>query len=245
MSVKRVVEGAMHRNGVDGEPFHVVLFESDWTPDLMLGVVFDAPGAVAVFNLRLLEMGVIAFGGNSHRGDDYEADLRAWIARERRANIDLVTLVVKCDDCRTEYAAPPYYSLGTGYSDGDGVVAGVFGDGEHGLVHASDRSVCTGSLCARCAGPDLEPDVPGDVRRPTRVIAQGLRSTQGTTGPGHAAADVPTRAYAVREDGEAWFSCLKCLEDAGRSSVDWRPVEEDGTFGTRECETCGTLVAGR
>ncbi len=238
MAVKRVIEGAYHRNGIGGEPFHVVLFESDFEDargEVMLGVVFDAPGAVAVLNMRFLDLGIVAFRENSHRGDRYEADLRAWVKSFDRRDL------VQCDDCRQWYLGPAYYTLGTGYADGDGVVSGVFGDGESGLVHASDRSVCTGSLCPRCAGPDLEPDVSGDARRSVRAN----RAPQGP-GPGHTAASVPARAYDVTAPGEgSWISCLKCIEQGGDDSATWRLVEEDGTFGLRECETCSAPVAAR
>jgi hypothetical protein len=54
-----------------------------------------------------------------------------------------------CDECRTTYEPPIYYSLG----DGD--------DSEK-----ADH-VCTRNLCPECAGPDLDPDDPTDPRRPT------------------------------------------------------------------------------
>lgn len=46
----------------------------------MLGVVFDEPYHVAVFNLSKLALGNIAFGVNSWRGDVYEPLLRRAIA---------------------------------------------------------------------------------------------------------------------------------------------------------------------
>ena len=71
---------AHHRNGVCGEPFHAVLFRA---PDAgrMLGVVFDAPGHVAVFDLDKLLLGNVAFGVNSWRGDRYEPLLREAVRR--------------------------------------------------------------------------------------------------------------------------------------------------------------------
>lgn len=81
-----VEEVAYHRNGVGGEGFHVVKFRGELAegPDgdtHMVAVVFDEPGAVAVFDRELLGMGMIAFGQNSWRGDNYEEVLRAAIDR--------------------------------------------------------------------------------------------------------------------------------------------------------------------
>ncbi|MBY0460511.1 MAG: hypothetical protein K2V38_24615 [Gemmataceae bacterium] len=70
---------ACHRNGVCGAPFHAVRFRDPETGP-MIGVVFDAPHHVAVFQLDRLAQGVIAFGENSWRGDRYEPALRAAIA---------------------------------------------------------------------------------------------------------------------------------------------------------------------
>lgn len=69
-----------HRNGVTGVGFNVVTFMADGAP--MVGVVFPAAGEVAVFNREQLGQGDITFGSNSHRGDDYEAELRSAIAAQ-------------------------------------------------------------------------------------------------------------------------------------------------------------------
>ena len=80
VSLEKVVQVAFHRNGVSGTPFHVILFTSDEAPaNPKMAVVFDQPGAVAVFDLDLLSEGVIKFGQNSFRGDDFEPDLRLAI----------------------------------------------------------------------------------------------------------------------------------------------------------------------
>ncbi|MEW4569516.1 hypothetical protein AB1L88_16750 [Tautonia sp. JC769] len=68
-----------HRNGICGAPFYVLLFR-DPDEGRMLGVVFDEPHHVAVFNLDKLAAGNIAFGVNSWRGDRYEPSLRTAIA---------------------------------------------------------------------------------------------------------------------------------------------------------------------
>ena len=82
----RVGEIARHRNGVAGEPFYVVKFVAG--KDAMLGIIFDTPGHVAVFNRRLLNKGDIAFGSNSFRAEHYEKPLRAAIEQweKRRQN---------------------------------------------------------------------------------------------------------------------------------------------------------------
>jgi hypothetical protein len=152
VGVKRVIKGAHHRNGIGGAPFHVIQFESDEDDSkgaAMIGVVFDEPGCVAVFRQDLLAVGCIEFGKNSWRGDRYEGGLRAWIRRQEP--------MPQCDDCRHYYDGPVYYTLGTD---------NVFGDGKRCLVHDDDGTSCTGNLCPRCAGPYLEPDAPGDERRP-------------------------------------------------------------------------------
>lgn len=73
--MKTILNVARHRNGVSGNPFHVVIFRDG--RQKMIGIVFEEPGNVAVFDSNLLAAGVIAFGENSWRGDDYEAFLRA------------------------------------------------------------------------------------------------------------------------------------------------------------------------
>lgn len=72
-----------HRNGVCGAPFHVLRFRD---PDAgpMLGIVFDEPYHVAVFQFAELADGNIAFGRNSWRGDRYEPHLRDAIAAHRK-----------------------------------------------------------------------------------------------------------------------------------------------------------------
>jgi hypothetical protein len=73
----RIGEIARHRDGISGEPFYVVKFTAG--RDAMLGIIFDAPHHVAVFDRRLLSDGNIAFGSNSFRAEEYERPLRAAI----------------------------------------------------------------------------------------------------------------------------------------------------------------------
>lgn len=67
-----------HRNGISGAPFHVLTFR-DPDEGRMVGVVFEEPYHVAVFNLDKLAVGNIAFSVNSWRGDRYEPFLRTAI----------------------------------------------------------------------------------------------------------------------------------------------------------------------
>lgn len=74
----KVTHTARHRNGVGGEPFHVVMFT--WNTHRMAAFVFDTQGYVAVTCVTELAAGNIKFAnGNSWRGDDFEDDLRKAI----------------------------------------------------------------------------------------------------------------------------------------------------------------------
>ena len=57
----KIIDIAFHRNGICGAPFHAIIFRD---PDVgqMLGVVFDEPHHVAVFNMEKLAIGNITFG---------------------------------------------------------------------------------------------------------------------------------------------------------------------------------------
>jgi hypothetical protein len=73
----KIKEVDYHRNGVCGNGFNVVTFEDAMRKGrLMVGVVFDEPGSCAVFDCEMLGNGIIKFGVNSWRGDDYESALR-------------------------------------------------------------------------------------------------------------------------------------------------------------------------
>lgn len=78
---QEVKEIAFHRNGVSGEGFYVVKFYDRSVGD-MLGIVFDEPGCVAVFNKYSLDLGDIGFASNSWRGDYFEPFLRKAIMEE-------------------------------------------------------------------------------------------------------------------------------------------------------------------
>jgi hypothetical protein len=71
-----------HRNGICGAPFHVMIFQ-DAEQGRMLGIVFDEPYHVAVFNLDKLAQNVVTFGVNAWRGDWYEPILRQAIETYR------------------------------------------------------------------------------------------------------------------------------------------------------------------
>jgi hypothetical protein len=57
-----------------------------------------------------------------------------------------------CDDCEQSYPGPAYYTF-------DPMGCSHTTDGEEG-------DECTGNLCPSCAGIWLDPDQPGDTRRP-------------------------------------------------------------------------------
>src|SRR5262249_22929626 len=99
-------EIAYHRNGVSGAGFHVVKFidreslkpakklvdkmnEIAGKTGKMIGIVFEEPSHVAVFDRALLAQDVIAFGANSWRGDHYESALRK--ACEAYSKFDWIT----------------------------------------------------------------------------------------------------------------------------------------------------------
>lgn len=78
--INKIDKMAHHRNGVSGQSFTVVMFENAGNKAPMLAVVFDDTDKhVAVFDFNLLKQGVIEFGPNSFRGDNYERELRAFI----------------------------------------------------------------------------------------------------------------------------------------------------------------------
>lgn len=81
----KVTKVARHRNGISGEPFHVVLFKC---PDAgnMVATVFEKSGHVAVLNVDKTAAGdVDTFGNNCWRGGHYEKDLRFAIKEHERA----------------------------------------------------------------------------------------------------------------------------------------------------------------
>jgi hypothetical protein len=71
----KINEIAYHRNGVSGDGFFVINFE--YYKQRMVGVVFPGIGqcACAVFDLDLLNQGVIGFAENSWRGDQFYPEL--------------------------------------------------------------------------------------------------------------------------------------------------------------------------
>lgn len=94
-AVKNVQEVSYHRNGICGNGFYAIRFQSDiegydgkWGgkphPERkdanFLGIVFDEPGSCAITCLDLIpEVGVKFAAGNSWRGDHYEPELREAI----------------------------------------------------------------------------------------------------------------------------------------------------------------------
>jgi hypothetical protein len=82
--VQQLRDIAHHRNGGGGASFWVLRFQDGEGRD-MLGVVFDEPRHVAVFEHGRLARGDIEFGSNSWRGDGYEPHLRAAIRQYEAA----------------------------------------------------------------------------------------------------------------------------------------------------------------
>jgi hypothetical protein len=114
--ISSVHQVAWHRNGVGGEGFHAVVFDTETehcakcngfatlginglkqtvcmscgptsaetSATRMVAIVFDGPGQVAVLDIaKLSDPAVgVAFGENSWRGDQYEAELRSAISTE-------------------------------------------------------------------------------------------------------------------------------------------------------------------
>ena len=112
---------AYHRNGVSGEPFHAVIFR-DPDEGRMVGVVFDAPHHVAVFQLDKLALGTVAFGVNSWRGERYEPCLRRLIATADRTDDPTASQPESPNSLHTP--GPWHYAVGTNcdavYVVGDG-----------------------------------------------------------------------------------------------------------------------------
>lgn len=80
----RVIDFDRHRNGIDGAPFHVALFDDiDDENTRKVAVIFDHPQHCAVLDVGKLAEGRIAFGINSYRGDQFESALRKAINSHR------------------------------------------------------------------------------------------------------------------------------------------------------------------
>lgn len=76
---------AAHRNGISGEPFHVVRFtfadQGEERRRNMVATVFAGRGTIAVLDADAAAAGDIGFGSNSWRGDDFEPILRQAIRK--------------------------------------------------------------------------------------------------------------------------------------------------------------------
>lgn len=85
LSTFKATAASVHRNGVSGTPFKVVLFKftEDGVTRNMVGIQFqDDDGtydlaATAVLDVDMLKAGEIEFaGGNSWRGDHFADDIK-------------------------------------------------------------------------------------------------------------------------------------------------------------------------
>ena len=76
----KVNKKSYHRNGVSGEGFHVALFSDEEQPDTnFIGIQFsDDDGLIrtAVLDIEKAAKGIIEFGLNSWRGDNYHCELK-------------------------------------------------------------------------------------------------------------------------------------------------------------------------
>ena len=71
----KIISASHHRNGVGGAGFYAILFK--WAGQTMIASMFDEPGYCAVYCVSMLAAGNAEFGGgNSWRGDEFEAALR-------------------------------------------------------------------------------------------------------------------------------------------------------------------------
>lgn len=76
--VSRILKASYHRNGISGEGFYAILFESQY--GTMIASLFDEPRYCAVFNVQMLADGNVEFAnGNSWRGDNFEDELRPML----------------------------------------------------------------------------------------------------------------------------------------------------------------------
>ena len=73
---------AYHRNGCAGAGFHVLRFKArDGRKNRnMVAVAFEEEGHIAIFDQDMLAQGIIAFGENSWRYENYDTEIRQWIA---------------------------------------------------------------------------------------------------------------------------------------------------------------------
>jgi hypothetical protein len=72
-----IINIAHHRNGIDGAPFDVALFEDQGSDGSQkVAILFAEPARCAVLDVAKLAAGDIAFASNSWCGDKYEAPLR-------------------------------------------------------------------------------------------------------------------------------------------------------------------------
>ncbi len=94
--VKKILGVTYHRNGICGEPFHLVLFDSTEGEKTLLGILPASTGeqgrcfvlepAAISTDLAARKIEACAFGAGSFRGDNFERELRqavsAWEKKE-------------------------------------------------------------------------------------------------------------------------------------------------------------------
>jgi len=83
--VSKVNSIVYHRNGVFGQPFYAVLFESEGRRMLATVLNKEADTNIGAINCFVVDVdkaaeGNVRFGENSYRGDNFADELRAAIA---------------------------------------------------------------------------------------------------------------------------------------------------------------------
>jgi hypothetical protein len=78
------VRVSYHRNGIDGNGFHVVLFDTliDNETRHMVATVFEGQGNIAILDVSLLAAGVYGFAENSWLYESFEKDLYEAVRRQ-------------------------------------------------------------------------------------------------------------------------------------------------------------------
>jgi len=110
-----------HRNGVGGKPFSIVKFSylepGSEEEQQMVAMVFDEPGAIAVFDQDKLAAGDTSFGSNSWRGDQFEQPLREHIERHTNDLYGHLSEPKEAGDKKTPAKVSTSKPIGTRTSD--------------------------------------------------------------------------------------------------------------------------------
>ena len=86
---------ARHRNGISGEPFHVLLFSSKEISNGIAIIFKEASGLnpmVAILDLDKAATGDIAFGSNSWHGDEFSDQIRLTLETIQSSPLVMLTI---------------------------------------------------------------------------------------------------------------------------------------------------------